>query len=143
MNKLGFSQRRYLHGFAYIEILVSLALLGILLVPAMQALSDGVRNNSAQLADRQLNLRNKMEEMLSQPFNTIYLKTYPSSNNASVRDEYSDPPGSPNRRVVVFYRYRVSTNSLDNNNTGLLFIKVYYETDGPNAALNTLAGKWW
>ena len=56
---------------------------------------------------------------------------------------FSDATGVTDRRVVVFYRYDVATNALSANDTGLLLVSVYYETDGSGNALNTLAGRWW
>lgn len=132
-------------GFAYVEVLVSVVLLSVLLVPAMNALTTGIRGSSVELAARHLNLRNKMEAVLSQPFSKIYAETYLTGGNttSSVSVAYSDAAGTPNRRVVVFYRYSVSTKNRTTNNSNLLYVSVYYESDGPNGALNSLAGKWW
>lgn len=145
LNAPDFSWRCHLRGFAYIEVLVAVVLLGVLLVPAMEALSTGIRGNSAALAARQLNLRNKMETVLSQPFSAIYAQTYLGGGNTttSVSTTYSDAAGSIDRRLVVFYRYSATTGALTASDTGLLFVSVYYEADGPSTALNTLAGKWW
>jgi hypothetical protein len=41
------------------------------------------------------------------------------------------------------YRFDAATNALSSNDTGLLYVNVYYEADGSANALNTLAGRWW
>ena len=55
-------------GFSYAEVLLSVVLLAVLLAPALQALSSGIAGNPTVLAARQLNLRSKMEDVLSQTF---------------------------------------------------------------------------
>jgi Tfp pilus assembly protein FimT len=134
-------------GFAYVEVLLAMVLITILLVPSLEALTAGIRGSTVQTAVRHLLLRSKMEEVLSQPFGDLYDETYKNGGNTttSVSTIYSDAAGASNRRMVVFYRYSHSSNNRSTNDTGLLFIKVYYEADGAgqNTALHTLAGKWW
>lgn len=132
-------------GFSYTEVLVSVVLLGILLVPAMQALSTAISGSSGNSAERQLALRSKMEEVLSQPFNTLYAATYlPGGNTASsVSATFSDAASAPASRAVVLYRFDAASSVLSNANTGLLFVRVYYRSEGSANALNTLAGWWW
>ena len=132
-------------GFAYAEVLLSVALLGILLVPAMQALSTAVSGSTGNLAARQLALRSRMEEVLSRPFNTLYAETYLPGGNApnSISETFSDAPGAPDRLTVVLYRFDAVANALSPNDTGLLFVSVYYKSEGSAHALNTLAGRWW
>ncbi len=139
------SLRRAARGFSYVEILVSVLLMAILLVPALDSLSGAIRGGDNQLAARQLVLRSKMEETLSKPFRALYAQTYLSGGNTatSVSAAFSDAPGAVDRRVVVLYRFDAATNALSGNNTGLLYVSVYFETDGSARALNTLAGQWW
>lgn len=133
-------------GFSYAEVLLSVVLLGILLVPALQALNTAISGSTSNLAARQLMLRSKMEEVLSQPFSALYAQTYLAGGNtpASVSaPPLSDDPGATYPRVVVLYRFDAATNALSSNDTGLLYVSVYYEADGSANALNTLAGRWW
>lgn len=132
-------------GFSYTEVLVSVVLLGILLVPAMQALSTAISGSSGNSAERQLALSSKMEEVLSQPFNALYAETYPPGTNtvSSVSATFSDAASAPASRAVVLYRFDAASNVLSNADTGLLFVSVYYAADGSANALNTLAGRWW
>ena len=132
-------------GFSYAEVLLSVMLLAILLVPAMQALNTAILGGSSNQLTRQLNLRSKMEEVLSKPFGVLYAETYLSGGNTttSVSTIFSDAAGTADRRVVVFYRFDAATNALSSNNTGLLYVSAYYEADGSTSALNTLVGRWW
>lgn len=127
-------------GFSYTEVLVSVVLLGILLVPAMEALSTAISGSTGNSTERQLALRSKMEEVLSQPFNTLYAETYlPGGNTvSSVSATFSDAS-----RAVVLYRFDAASNVLSNGDTGLVNVSVYYAAEGSANALNTLAGRWW
>ena len=145
------TKRLYGSGFSYVEVLVSMALMAILLVPALDALTSGVRASANQFAnsqfrhvDRHLQLRNKMEDVLSRPFSDLYADTN-ASNTPSVIAKYSDSVGSPNRRLVALCRFDYSNKVCTKNGSDLLFVKVYYEADGgaQETALHTLTGKWW
>ncbi len=132
-------------GFSYAEVLLSVMLLALLLTPALQALNTGIAGSGNDLAARQLDVRSKMEEVLSKPFVRLYGETYLSGGNtpASISDKYSDTAGTPNRRVVVLYRYDAATSALSNSDTGLLYVSVFPEAAGDTSALNTLVGRWW
>jgi len=133
-------------GFSYVEVLLSALLLAALLVPALQALQSGIAGSrDSSVAPRQLTLRAKLEEVLARPFAKLYAETYLAGGNttSSVSATYSDAVGQADRRVVVLYRYNASTNALSGNDTGLLFVSVYYEADGSAGALATLTGRWW
>jgi hypothetical protein len=138
--------RRDQRGFFYAEILLSVVLLAVLLVPALQALQSGIAGGqNSSLAARQLALRDKMEQVLAKPFYDLYAETYRSGNATSANVLFSDPASAPDRRNVVLYRYNASAvpPDLSANDTGLLLVKVYYQADGPTNALNTLVGRWW
>jgi hypothetical protein len=132
-------------GFSYTEVLLSIVLLVILLVPAMQALNSAILGGSNNVASKQLALRSKMEEVLSKPYQTLYYETSLSGGNttSSVSSNYSDASGVTDRRVVVLYRYDTTTNALSTSDTGVLFVSVYFVNDGNANAINTLVGRWW
>jgi Tfp pilus assembly protein PilV len=132
-------------GFSYVGVLLSVVLLGILLVPALQALNMAIPGNTGNQAARQYARQSKMEEVLSRPFGALYAETYLAGGNTttSVSANFSDTAGATDRLVVVLYRYDAITNALSGNDTGLLYVNVYYESDGSAYALNTLASRWW
>lgn len=128
-------------GAFYVEVLLSVVLLAILLVPALQSLNTGIMGNASGLAAMRLNLRNKMEEVLSKPFKVLYSEA--STVSTSTASSFSDASGSVDRRVVVLYRYDINTKAISTNDTGLIHVSVYYENEGSAGALNTLVGRWW
>ena len=132
-------------GFSYTEILLSVVLLAVLLVPAMQALNAAISGGSSDLTAKQLKLRSKMEEVLSKPYQQLYDITSLSGGNTvtSISTSLSDASGTDNRRVVVLYRYDTATNTLSSTDTGVLYVSVYYQDAGSASALNTLVGRWW
>ena len=139
-------QPRAAAGFSHVEVLVSVVLLMVLLVPALEALQSGISGSqSAALAARQLMLRDKMEHVLAKPFAGLYAETYlPGGNTASsVSASLSDPPGSPDGRNVVLYRYDASSAGLSPNDTGLVLVRVYFAAEGSGGGLETLVGGWW
>jgi type II secretory pathway component PulJ len=133
-------------GFSYVEILLSVVLLAVLLVPALEALQTAVAGNQgAALVGRQLALQDKMERVLSRPFADLYRQTYAPGGNTptSVSASLSDAVGTPGRRNVVLYRYDASAAAPSAGDTGLLFVAVYYENEPADRALTTLVGRWW
>jgi type II secretory pathway pseudopilin PulG len=134
-----------LQGFSYAEVLLSVVLLAVLLVPALQSLNTALAANNSNVSARAGALRSKMEEVLGKPFGTLYGETYaPGGNTAtSISTGCSDSAGAADRRVVVLYRYDAGTNALSANDTGLLLISTYYQDEGSASALTTLVGRWW
>ena len=133
-------------GFSYVEILLSVVLLAVLLVPALEALQSAIAGNAnAPLVRRHLGLQDKMERVLSRPFADLYRETYAAGGNTttSVSVSLSDAVGTPERRNVVLYRYDASVKALSAADTGLVFIAVYYENEPADRALTTLVGRWW
>jgi len=114
-------------------------------VPALQALQTGIAGGATwSVAARSPMLSAKMEEVLANPFPELYAATYVTgANTTGVNATYSDAVGATDRRVVVLYRYDVSTKALSTNDTGLLYVSVYYSAAGSANALTTLAGRWW
>ncbi len=133
------------HGFSYVEVLVSVVLLAVLMVPALQSLQGGIVNAvTPAIAARPPLLRAKMEEVLSSPFPALYAATYAVGGNTNgVNATFSDAPAATDRRIVVLYRYDASTKALSTSDTGLLYVSAYYSADGSANALVTLAGRWW
>jgi type II secretory pathway pseudopilin PulG len=133
-------------GFSYLEVLLSVVLLGVLLVPALEALQSGISDGHGHsLAARQLQLKARMEEIAAKPFAALYSQTYlPGGNTTtSVNASLSDAVGAPMRRNVVLYRYDPGAAGLSAADTGVLFVAVYYAAEGPGSGLSTLIGRWW
>jgi len=138
---------RLQRGFSYVEILLSVVLLAVLLVPALESLQSAIAGNqSAALVSRHLALQDKMERVLARPFADLYAQTYAAGGNTptSLSASLSDPVGAPDRRNVVLYRYDPSAAALSAADTGLVHVVVYYESEGAaGSALSALVGRWW
>ena len=133
-------------GFSYVEVLLSVVLLAVLLVPALESLQSAIAGNAnAAVIRRHLALQDKMERVLSRPFADLYTQTYAPGGNTttSVSASLSDPVGAPQRRNVVLYRYDASAAAPSAADTGLLFVAVYYENEPADRTLTTLVGRWW
>jgi hypothetical protein len=128
-----------------VEVVLSVVLLAVLLVPALEALQTGISGGATPaLAASAPALRAKMEEVLAAPFGDLYAQTYLGGGNSSaINAAYSDAAAAVNRRVVVLYRYDATAKALSAGDTGLLYVSVYYESEGSASALSTLLGRWW
>jgi hypothetical protein len=132
-------------GFSYAEVLLSVLLLSVLLVPALRSLNAALAANNNDSAAREATLRSKMEEVLAKPFGMLYGETYGPGGNTttSISSSCSDSAGAADRRVVVLYRYDVATNALSSNDTGVVLVATYFQDEGSANALTTLVGRWW
>lgn len=131
-------------GVAYIEVMVALVLVVSALIPALDALQIGVRSQAVlagSAVSRDAALRAKMEEVLAKPFETLYAETYLTGGNttSSISTALSDAAGEQ-RRIVILYR--TDGSALSATDTGLVRVRVAYETGGGNA-LETMRSKWW
>ena len=136
----------YAAGFSYVEILLSIVLVGVLLVPALEALGTAITGTPATATGASsAALQSKMEQVVAAPFSKLYAETYVAGGNTSTSASaaFSDAVGAPGRRVVVIYRYDALLRTLAIADTGLVLVSVYYEAEGPGGALNTLVGRWW
>jgi prepilin-type N-terminal cleavage/methylation domain-containing protein len=138
------SSRSVQRGFTYVEILLSVVLLAVLLVPALESLQTAVTaGQGANVLARELALRDMMERVLARQFTQLNAETFASGNTTtSVSVLLSDPVGDPNRRNVVVYRYDGEKGERSDADTGLVRVLVYYESEGPARALSTLASRW-
>lgn len=133
-------------GFSYVEILLSIVLVGVLLVPALEALQGAIAGTPASPAGpTPAALHAKLEQVVAAPFSKLYAETYATGGNTttSASAAFSDASGATPRRIVVIYRYDALLRTLAIADTGLVHVSVYYEAEGPAGAVNTLVGRWW
>ena len=129
------------NGLAYLEVMVALVLVAMALVPALNALQIDTRGAPAlvAVAARDALLREKMEEVLAKPFDTINAETFLAGGNTttSISTALSDAAG-PDRRIVILYR--TDGTAVSASDTGLVRVRVAFEAGG--TALETLKSKW-
>lgn len=119
-------------GFSYVEVLVATLVLAVSLVPALEALQTAMLgatvNESLEL--RHQRLTSRMAEMLVEPFGD--LEAEEAAAGGAPSPQYSDPPATPDRRLVLLSRYDGDNADNDNDpltgtDDGLLRLRVELE----------------
>lgn len=120
-------------GLTLVEVLVTMTLLVILLVPAMRALQTGVTGAEvhSDLANDQFRLTSRMEELLAEPFGDLEDAAL-AAGGPAVASSYSEVAGPPGRLIVYLSLYDGDNADADDNpftgtDAGLLWIQVEAE----------------
>jgi prepilin-type N-terminal cleavage/methylation domain-containing protein len=119
-------------GLTLVEVLVSIVLLGILLVPAIRALQTGVVGSAIHnnLATDHFRLSSRVEELIAAPFADLVAAATAAGDN-STPTTYSEAPG-PGRLIVYLSFYDGDNEDQDDNSftggdTDLMWIRVSAE----------------
>ena len=120
-------------GLTLVEVLVAMALLALLLVPAMQALQTSAFGAQVHddLASGQFQLTSRMEELLAEPFGDLE-KAATAAGGPTIPSSYSDAAGPPGRLLVYLAAYDGDNADTDNDpftgvDVGLLWIRIESE----------------
>lgn len=120
-------------GASYVEVLIAAALLATMLVPLLDSLFTAGQSATAQqdLAQQHLAMNGKLEELLAKPFGILDAAAVAAGSPASP-STYSDPAGTPNRRLVYLSRYDGDNADADNDpftgvDEDLLWLRVTIE----------------
>jgi len=97
-------------GISYIEILIATVLILISLLPMMDAMRGATVSTVAHevAAVRHAHLRDKMEEVLAEPFSALETSAIDAELGGTSYDResaYSDPSGAADRRIVYLSYY--------------------------------------
>ena len=132
------AEKKREQGFSLVEVLVAITLLMIMIVPAMNALTEGVLASRihGDQADAARKLQNKMEEILARSFTKLDVEalganssattplTFPTANPATEMDDsgYSDASYD----VSIFRCSKNAANNMvpDNASSTLLCIQI-------------------
>jgi type II secretory pathway component PulJ len=136
-------------GFSYVEVLISVVLIAIVLVPAMEALQPGMAASGIHeiIAEDHYRLTGKMEEVLAEPFADLDIAAI-TAGSATTATAYSDvftyPNGRQINRNVFIAQYDGDNADSDNDpstgtDTGLLWVQV--EIAGTALSLETLVSE--
>jgi len=127
------SRHRTQSGLTLVEVLITMVLLTILLVPAMRALQTSVTGAEihADLATDQFRLTSRIEELLAEPFSNLE-DAASAAGGPGVATSYSDAAGPPGRLIVYLSLYDGDNADADNDpftgtDEGLLWIQVEAE----------------
>lgn len=139
------SSHRFETGLTLVEVLVTIVLLSVVLVPAIRALQTSVvgANVHSNLATEHFRLTSRLEELLAEPFSSLEAAAI-AAGGPTVESSYSDAAGPPGRLLVYLGFYDGdNADSDDNPFTGtepdLLWIKV--EAEGTVHALQTVTAQ--
>lgn len=120
-------------GLTLVEVLITMVLLTVLLVPAMQALRTSVTGAEvhADLAAQQFRLTSRIEELLAEPFANLE-SAASAAGGPGNPTTYSEAAGTPGRLVVYLSAYDGDNADADNDpftggDDGLLWVRVAVE----------------
>lgn len=120
-------------GLTLVEVLITMVLLTVLLVPAMRTLQTSVTGSSvhSDLATDQFRLTSRMEELLAEPFGDLEAAAI-AAGAPTVASSYSEPAGPPGRLIVYLSQYDGDNADADDDpftgtDSGLLWIRVEAE----------------
>jgi hypothetical protein len=127
-----------------VEVLVAALLLAICLPPALDALSAATRSagiHNSSIARRYL-VSSRMEEVLAEAPASLDGAAL-AAGGPTTPTSYSDPPGTPDRRLVFLARYDLDNSDADGDpfsggDAGLIWIRVTIENQA--IALETVTG---
>lgn len=132
-------------GFSYTEVLVAVTLLALLLVPALEALQQGVSGSAVreQYLYQKTALVSRMEEVLAESFDDLEIAAQ-DAGASTIPTSYSDAALTPDRRLVYIAAYDGDNVDLDGDgftgsDAGLLWIRV--EIEETWHALETVTAK--
>lgn len=123
-------------GFSYIEVLISVGIIAVCLVPTLEALKTGVLGtdvHESTLVDHYA-LQSKMEEVLSEPFSDL-AEAATNAGSVSNPTSYSDKfpfPTTDNRQIIrQVYIWPYDGDNADSDNdpfsgtdSDLLYVKI-------------------
>ena len=120
-------------GLTLIEVLVSMVLLSILLIPAIQAIQTGVAGADvhADVATSHHRINSRLEGVLTEPF-TDLVDAALAAGTSTTATSYSDTSGPPGRLLVYLSLYDGDNADADNNaftgtDPDLLWVRVEIE----------------
>lgn len=120
-------------GLTLVEVLVAMALLTVLLVPAMRALQTSVTGADVHgdLASAHFRLTSRLEELLAEPFADLSDAAI-AAGAPTTATSYSDAAGPPGRLLVYLSFYDGDNADADNDpftgtDPDLLWIRVDIE----------------
>ncbi len=121
-------------GFSYVEVLVTIVLIALVLVPTINALVGGIRGSGihAQRAEDHYRITAKLEEVLAKPFDDLQQAADAAGGPGVFVAAYSDSAGDGQRRLVYLARYDGDNADADNDpfsgvDDDLLWVRVQIE----------------
>ena len=103
-------------GLTLVEVLVTIVLLAVVLVPAIRALQTGVvgANIHSDVAASHYRLTSRLEELLAEPFADLSDAAL-AAGSSTTASSYSEPAGPPGRLLVYLSLYDGDNADADND----------------------------
>jgi len=127
-------------GLTYVEVMVAVALLGLALVPAIEALQTGLLAGdvSRTLTEEHYAAQACMEEVLVEPY-ALLRGAAEAAGNETIATSYSDAAGTPYRCLVFVALYDVENADGD----GDAFTVPDPDLDGDGDPYTDYSGTLW
>ncbi len=126
-------RRRFQKGLTLVEVLVTVGLLAVLLIPAINALQTGAAGADvhADIASGHYQMTSRVEELLAEPFSALSDAAI-AAGSSTTPSSYSDPAGPPGRLLVYLSLYDGDNADTDDNpftgtDDGLLWMRIDIE----------------
>ncbi len=126
-------RRRFQKGLTLVEVLVTVGLLAVLLIPAINALHIGAAGADvhADIASGHYQMTSRVEELLAEPFSDLSDAAI-AAGSSTTPSSYSDPAGPPGRLLVYLSLYDGDNADTDDNpftgtDDGLLWMRIDIE----------------
>ena len=120
-------------GLTLVEVLVAVVLLGLLLIPTINALQTAIVGTAVHddLANSHYRLRSRVEDLLGEPFADLESAAIAAGGSGNP-SSYSDASGPPARLLVYLSAYDGDNADADNDpftgtDAGLIWIRVAIE----------------
>lgn len=137
--------RRSQSGLTLVEVLVSVVLLAILLVPAISALQTGILGAGihGDVAASQYRVSSRLEDLMTEPFADLEDAAI-AAGGPTVPTVYSDTAGTAGRLLVYLSRYDGDNADADDDpftgaDPGLVWIRV--DIEGSVYSLQTVRAR--
>jgi prepilin-type N-terminal cleavage/methylation domain-containing protein len=132
-------------GLTLVEVLVTVVLLSILLIPAIQAIQTGVAGAEvhADLTTSHHRIASRLEEVLTEPFNDL-VDAATAAGSPTTASSYSDTAGPPSRLLVFLSPYDGDNADADDDaftgvDPGILWVRV--EIENSTLSLETVTAR--
>ena len=124
---------KFVRGFSYTEILITIFLIAVALVPVLESMQTAQLGAGVQqsLSTQHYHLTAKVEEVLAQPFGALAAAAT-AAGSPTTATIFSDASGTINRRLVFIAEYDGDNADADDNpftgtDFGLLWLRVEIE----------------
>jgi prepilin-type N-terminal cleavage/methylation domain-containing protein len=132
-------------GLTLVEVLVAIALLAIVIVPAVRALQTSIvgANVHSDVTGVHYQLTSRMEQLLAEPFANLDAAVV-AAGNPTTPSSYSEAPGTPGRLLVYLGFYdgdNADGDGVPSTGTDPDLIWIRVESEGSPHGIETITAR--